>query len=225
MKKRYTNAELARLVDTRNWAALWPIVESMVKHEVKRCMQDGLDPFYVRDDLMQEAYLAAWQALPTWNAFESGLRKWVGVQVRGAVLKANSRAASGMIGGRDSGLDVVSMHAETVDGDGGDDEQGSLSGPEASMVYENPPEGFEDPAEQPEYEELLELVPAKDRDMVRRLCGLGVPAETQEEYARAEGLARDAIAKRVQRLKNKIVTKSSKTGKYAIRIPDGDDGG
>lgn len=205
MKKRYTNAELARLVDTRNWAALWPIVESMVKHEVKRCMQDGLDPFYVRDDLMQEAYLAAWQALPTWRPFESVLRKWVGVKVRSAVLNANIAVSNGMIGGRDSGLDVVSMHAETVDGgDGGDDEQGSLSGPEASIVYEKPPEGFEDPAEQPEHEELLELVPAKDRDMVRRLCGLGVPAETQEEYAMIEGIPRPTIATRLRALRKKL---------------------
>lgn len=210
--KRYTKSELAQLVDAKDWGALWPIVVPMVKHEVRCCMRSGLDPFYVREDLMQEAYLAAWKALATWNAFESSLRKWVGVQVRGYVLHAVSHGASGMVGGRDSNVAVVSMHGETAEDTGDEDEQGALSGPEASMVYENPPEGFGDPAEQPEHETLLELVPAADRDMVRRLCGLGVPAETQGEYAAALGLHRDTVTRRVRALRGYFSAISRKPG-------------
>lgn len=216
MSKKYTKAELAELVDRKDWKTLWRIVVPMVKHEVRCCMQRGLDPFYVRDDLMQEAYLAAWQALPTWNAFESGLRKWVGVKVRSAVLNANATAASGMVGSRNTGTIVVSMHGETTEEDGSDDEQGGQRGPEARMVYEDTPEGFGNPDIDIDTGRLLSHVPKEDRDMVRRLCGLGVPAETQEEYAVAEHCAVITVKKRLQALRKYFYTFSPKLVKEAM---------
>lgn len=217
--RKYTTPELAELFDRKDWATLWKIVTPMVKHAVRRCMQEGLDPFYVRDDLMQEAYAAAWEALPRWNPRLAGLQTWVRENVRIAVTDTNRRERSGMIGGRDSGPLVVSMHGETPEEDGGDDEQGVLSGPEASMVYKDPPEGFGDPSEEADdlLEDLLSQVPQEDRDMVRRLCGIGVPVETQEEYARRIGITRDAVAKRLERLRRKIaVTKNRKPANHVM---------
>lgn len=203
---RYTREQITQLYDAKEWNTLWKVViEPMVKHTVKRCMQEGLDPFYVRDDLMQEAYLAAWAALPRWNAFEGALSTWISEKVRSAVLDTNRRESSGMVGGRDANAFVTSMHGTEPDEDSSNDnEQASSIIPEASMVYKDLPEGFGDPAEDGEEERMLALVPEKDRDMVRRLCGVGVPEETQEEYAQTEGVTQTAIAKRLVRLQAKL---------------------
>ncbi len=190
--KKYATEELAQLYDKKDWATLWKIMTPMVKHAVRRCMQRGLDPYYVRDDLMQEAYLAAWAALPRWNAFEASLQKWVEENVRGAALKTNTAAANGMVGGRDSGFEVVSMHGETADDDGGDGEQELAYGPEAILAADT---------EDPTGEWLLTAVPLEDRDMVRRLAGIGVPRETQAEYATAEGISTIAVKKRMAALR------------------------
>lgn len=218
MQKRYSTDELVQLFDRKDWKTLWKIMQPMVKHAVKRCMQEGLDPFYVRDDLMQEAYLAAWEALPRWNAFEAGLQTWVRENVRGAVLKANTRESTGMIGGRDSGPLVVSMHGETSDDDGSDDEQDVLSGAEATLAYKDPPEGFGDPAEEIEdlAAALLLQVPKEDQDMVRRLCGIGVSRETQEQYAAREGTSQRTITRRVNALRKYFGVKSPKPGNHVM---------
>jgi len=217
--KKYTTDELVALYDKKDWAALWKIATPMVKHAVRRCMQRGLDPYYVRDDLMQEAYLAAWACLPRWNAFEASLQTWVLSSVRIALTDANRRVAGGMIGGRDSTIAVVSMHAEVPDADDVwcNDEQELADGIEATLTYKEAPEGFGDPAEEVDRERLLLQLPEKDRDMVRRLCGVGVPAETQSEYSAAEGLSRPAVAKRLERLRGKLdVTISRKPAKQVI---------
>lgn len=204
--RKYTTHELVQLFDKKDWSTLWKIMQPMVKHAVKRCMQEGLDPFYVRDDLMQEAYLAAWEALPRWNAFEAGLQTWVSANVRIAVTDTNRREQSGMIGGRDSGPLVISMHGEEPDDDGSEDEQGVSHAPEAMLTYKDPPEGFGDPSEEVEdlSQALLRHVPDGDRDMVRQLCGIGVPAQTQEEYAQANKTTRKAVERRIARLRNKV---------------------
>lgn len=217
MRPRYTNVELAQLYDKKDWAILWPVVTSMVKHAVRRCMQHGFDPFYVHDDLMQEAYLAAWEALPRWNAFEGSLQTWVSEKVRSAVLNANTRAATGMIGGRDSGELVVTMHGEIAEGDGGNDEQGMMQGHEARIMYDDPPEGFDDPARESEEEDWLSMVPVRDRDMVRRLCGIGVPAETQEEYSRAAGVSRRTVVGRIEALRNYFCALSRKPVNHGVK--------
>lgn len=219
MNKRYTTEELIQLFDAKDWKTLWKIMQPMVKHAVKRCMQEGLDPYYVRDDLMQEAYLAAWEALPHWDSAKAGLQTWVHQKVRSAVLDANRYEQSGMVGGRDSGPLVVSMHGESPDDDGTEDEQGVLAGPEAALVYKDPPEGFGDPGEEVDdlITDLLSRVPKEDRDMVRRLCGIGVPPETQEQYAARENIMRAAVAKRLERLRKKlIVTKSRKPANHVM---------
>lgn len=218
MKRKYSTQELVQLFDSKDWKTLWKIMQPMVKHAVKRCMQEGLDPFYVRDDLMQEAYLAAWEALPRWNAFEGGLQTWVSANVRGAVLKANTRESTGMVGGRDSGPLVISMHGESPDDDGSEDEQGVLAGPEAALIYKDPPEGFDDPSEEVEdlATALLRQVPAEDRDMVRRLCGIGVQAETQEEYARKEDISRRTVVGRLEALRKYFCAKTRKPGNHVM---------
>jgi DNA-directed RNA polymerase specialized sigma24 family protein len=209
MKRKYTTEELAKLYDTKDWETLWKIVTPMVKHAVRRCMQEGLDPHYVRDDLMQEAYLAAWEALPRWNAFEAGLQTWINQKVRSAVLNVNSRQSSGMIGGRDSGRYVVSMHGETPEEDlSSNDEQGISLAPEAWLTYTDPPEGLGDPAI--EADDLLGDVPVKHRDMIRRLCGIGVPCETEAEYAAKEGLSVRAVEERLFRLRRLFHSKRPK---------------
>lgn len=220
MKRKYSTDELVKLFDEKDWPTLWKIVTPMVKHAVRRCMQEGLDPYYVRDDLMQEAYLAAWEALPRWNAFEAGLQTWVHTNVRGAVLKANTREITGMVGGRDNGGFVVSMHGESPDDDGSDDEQGLVAAPEAVLVYKDAPEGFGDPSDEVDdfIEGLLSQVPLEDRDMVRRLCGIGMSAQTQEQYAKRIRITRAALAKRLERLRRKItVTKNRKLGNQVMK--------
>lgn len=212
MMRRYSNRELAQLWDRKDWATLWPIMVPMVKHAVRRCMQRGLDPYYVRDDLMQEAYLAAWKALPKWNAFESSLQRWIEEKVRSAVLDANRREAGGMVGGRDSAALVVSMHGETAEDDiSSNDEQGLCDGIEASLTYgDDSPEGFWDPADERLFgEQDLAAVPAKYRDMVRRLAGIGVPQESDAEYAAAEGISRMTAWRRIERLRRYLLQKST----------------
>lgn len=203
--KKHTTDELAALYDKKDWAALWKIVTPMVKHAVRRCMQHGLDPYYVRDDLMQEAYLAAWACLPKWRAFESSLQRWVTENVRSRMLHASQAAATGMVGGRESGVVVVSMHGDTPDADhiGSNDEQELPDSIEGTLVYTDPPEGFGDPAEEVDRERLLLQLPEKDREMVRRLCGVGVPAETQVEYAERIGTTRKAVERRLAYLREK----------------------
>lgn len=204
MKRKYSTEELVQLFDAKDWKTLWKIMQPMVKHAVKRCMQEGLDPFYVRDDLMQEAYLAAWESLPRWNAFEAGLQTWVSENVRGAMLKANARESSGMIGGRDNGVRIVSLHGKASREDlSSDDAQRASRAPELTAAYQNPPEGFGDPSDEADdtVEDLLSQVPEEDRDMVRRLCGIGVPAETQEEYAAAEEISVRTVKQRLADLR------------------------
>lgn len=212
MKRRYSTDELVQLFDKKDWNALWKIATPMVKHAVKRCMQEGLDPFYVRDDLMQEAYLAAWEALPRWDATKAGLQTWIRENVRIAATDTNRRERSGMIGGRDSGPLVISMHGEEPDDNGSDDEQGVLAGPEAVMVYKDPPGGFGDPSEEVDdlIADLLSRVPEEDRDMARRLCGIGVLRETQEQYAHTEGVSVGSVKMRLYRLRKTFVTFSRK---------------
>lgn len=216
--RKYTTQELVEIYDRKDWVTLWKIITPMVKHAVRRCMQEGLDPFYVRDDLMQEAYARAWEALPRWNPRLAGLQTWVRENVRIAVTDTNRRERSGMIGGRDSGPLVVSMHGETPEEDGGDDEQGVLSGPEASMVYKDPPEGFGDPNEAADdlLEDLLSQVPSEDRDMVRRLCGIKVPSETQAEYALKEGISRRTVVGRLESLRQYFCAKSQKPANHVM---------
>lgn len=220
MTKRYSTDELVQLFDAKDWKALWKIVTPMVKHAVRRCMQEGLDPYYVRDDLMQEAYLAAWEALPRWNAFEAGLQTWVSENVRGAVLKANTRESTGMVGGRDNGGHVVSMHGEAPDEDTSkDDEQGLVAAPEAVLVYKDAPKGFGDPSEEIDdlVADLLSRVPGEDRDMVRRLCGIGVSPETQEQYAVKEGVHRDTVTRRIRALRKYFSAKKRKLGNQVMK--------
>lgn len=190
--RKYTTSELAQIYDKKDWATLWKIMQPMVKYAVRRCIQEGLDPFYVREDLMQEAYLAAWECLPRWNAFESSLQRWVYQNVRRAALDENRRQSSGMVGGRDSGFDVVSMHADTADEDGSDEEQELSYGLEARLAAD---------VEDPIGEWLLKAIPAEDREMVRRLAGIGVPRETQDEYAAAEGVSLRTVNGRVSALR------------------------
>lgn len=208
MSKKYTTEELAQIYDKKDWALLWKIMEPMVKHEVRRCMQHGLiDPVYVTDDLMQEAYLAAWECLPRWNAFESGLRRWVGSCVRSAVLDAARHAAGGMVGGRDARAVVVSIHGETPEDDWmSNEEQGINSGLERVLAYEEPSEDFRDPLEIID-EGWLSKVPAADRGMVRRLAGIGCARETQAEYARRIGVSQQAVDKRITRLARLLKTR------------------
>lgn len=207
--RKYTTSELAQLYDKKDWATLWKIMQPMVKHEVRRCMQQGLiDPIYVTDDLMQEAYLAAWECLPRWNAFEAGLRRWVGGRVRSAVLDAARHAAGGMVGGRDARAVVVSIHGETPEDDWmSNEEQGINSGLERVLAYEEPSEDFRDPLELVD-EGWLREVPEKDRDMVRRLAGVGCARETQDEFAEAEGLHRDTVTRRLRALRNYFSAKT-----------------
>lgn len=209
MSKKYTTEELAQIYDKKDWALLWKIMEPMVKHEVRRCMQHGLiDPIYVTDDLMQEAYLAAWECLPRWNAFECNLASWVRPKVRGALLDANRRQGGGMVGGRDAQAVIVSIHGETPEDDWmSNEEQGINSGLERVLAYEEPSEDFRDPLELVD-EGWLSKVPEKDRDMVRRLSGIGCAQETQEEFADAEGLHRDTVTRRIRALRNYFSAKT-----------------
>lgn len=205
--RKYTNRELAQLYDKKDWGTLWTIVTPMVKHSVRRCMQEGLDPFYVRDDLMQEAYLAAWKAIPKWLAFEAGLQTWIRENVRIALTDANRRQVSGMVGGRDSGGYVVSIHGESPDADGSaDDEQGGVWGIEAALTYAEPPLDLADPAD----ELYLLVIPPKYRDMVRRLAGIGAPQETQAEYAAAAGVSVSTVELRLRQLRKYLKGKELK---------------
>jgi DNA-directed RNA polymerase specialized sigma24 family protein len=209
--RKYTNSELAQLYDKKDWAALWKIMTPMIKHAVRRCMREGFDPHFVREDLMQEAYLAAWKALPSWNAFEGGLMRWLEENVCGAILKANAREASGMVGGRDAHVVVVSMHGDTPEADhvGSNDEQELSDSIEASLAYEDPPEGLWDPADERLYgEQDLAAIPPKYRDMVRRLAGIGVPQETQAGYAVLEGIRQQSVADRVKTLQRALLKKA-----------------
>lgn len=205
--RKYTNRELAQLYDKKDWGALWKIMTPMIKHAVRRCMQDGLDPYYVREDLMQEAYLAAWKCLPKWNAFEGSLMNWVRENVRSTVLHANQREATGMVGGRESGGFVISIHGDTPEADhvGSNDEQELSDAIEATLAYADPPEGLEDPADESHFgEQELLVVPAKYRDMVRRLAGIGVPGETQAEYAAAKGIHVSTVEAHLRSLRKYI---------------------
>lgn len=215
MKRKYSTEELVKLFDDKDWPALWKIVTPMVKHAVRRCMQEGLDPYYVRDDLMQEAYLAAWEALPRWDPNKAQLQTWIDRKVRGAAINAKHRESFGMIGGRDSGSLVVSMHGVVADDE--DENAGPLA-PEASLVYEDPPEGFGDPSEEAEdlVEAFIRAAPAGDQDMLRRLCGAGVPQETQAEYADKEDIHRNTVVNRLTQIRQKLCAKTSEPVKYVL---------
>lgn len=205
--RKYTNRELAQLYDKKDWGTLWQIVTPTVKHTVWRWMREGSGSLYVSDDLVQEAYLAAWRAIPKWNAFEATLQTWIREKVRSAVADANRREChSGLIGDRDAKVTVISMHGdapEEADHTFNNDEQELSDAIEASLTYgDDPPEGLWDPADERHFgEQNLLAVPPEDRDMVRRLAGIGIPQETQAEYAVAEGISVSTVEGRFRDLR------------------------
>lgn len=191
--QRRSHAELARLHDNKNWNELWRHARPLVKLTIRKLMRRGrLDPFYVREDLYQEAQLAAWEAIPKWFPLEAKFSTWVVVNVRRAVLDHQRREAGGMVGGRDARGQTVSLYAASVDAESDDDE--SLErGLLGSLSYQDPPEGF-DPERETEHRQharvvqrALSALSRSERHLICALFGIGREQQLLTEYVRATG--------------------------------------
>lgn len=123
-----------------------------------------------------------------------------------------------MVGGRDSPTVVISMHGEVPDDDSSsNDEQGISDGIEGSLAYDDPPEGLWIPDDERLFaDQELAAIPAKYRDMARRLAGLGVPRETQAQYAAAEGVSEGVVEHRLRLLRKIFKGKAGKPANHGI---------
>jgi RNA polymerase sigma factor (sigma-70 family) len=168
-----------RAAHTRqDWRALWLDGLPLVRFTLTRMRANGelLSP--VDDDLLQEGYLAAGEAVRLWQpplgAFSTFLVSWI----RGRLLTYLNKAGSSF-----SGRAVVAgpLPDETVDGPG------------TSYAYTaSEPEGYADPLEETEATQrtahlryALGLLSATDRQLLVNLFGLDGDRWTAENYRRA----------------------------------------
>jgi RNA polymerase sigma factor (sigma-70 family) len=192
-KSRLSHAELVAARTRQDWDLLWEQAIPLAKLAVRRLMEEGLlDPYHSREDLMQDAMLAAGMAVRKWQPEKGAFSTWVMVRVRGAALDSITAAATGMVGGRRSGVTVVSMHGEGHTSYAENEEEDA----EFALEYPVVPEGLGDPAEEASnlqthshVEALIGSLPEKDADMLKRIYGLGFPKETIAQYAARERLA------------------------------------
>lgn len=190
---RLSHAELAAARQRQDWGLLWEQAIPLAKLAVRRLMEKGsLAPGQSTEDLMQDALLAAGLAVRKWQPEKGAFSTWVMARARGQVLDSLAACNSGMIGGRRSGLPVVSMHGEGSTAYEGEDDAEDA----AELQYEHTPEGLGDPLEEAARVEageqaLLRLasLPADAEELVASLYGVGRTKETVEQFARRKRLA------------------------------------
>lgn len=87
MNEKLTDAELADLRECEWWGVLWNYALPWAKYTIKQMIERGtLDPFYAREDLLQEGNLAVGNAVQTWDPAKGTLGTWVCANVRGHLL-------------------------------------------------------------------------------------------------------------------------------------------
>lgn len=185
-----------------NFEALHPEALGYVNLTLKRMIERGLmGQDQINDELVQEARLAALEACRSWQPFISTLGSWVEVKIRSTVQDHLRYAASGQIGGRDSGYPVLSENTplEQVEPDDPATLADSLSYTPVRRRHaphgEEAPEGLGNPEdeaarlqEQEIARRLVGTLTPDEQDLVRALFGIDCPQESQLEYARRQQL-------------------------------------
>lgn len=198
---------LAKARDSEDWQRLYKEAVPLARYTIRRLLQEGaLDPYYSREDLMQEASLAAFEAARTWNPIEGAFSTWISRQVRWAVAKFIGREVS---------MQTVSIHGVVRGGDGGEDELVDF-GVESKLQYKIPPGSFEDPATQFEALDqlrltkrlLLRLRNPMDIEMLVALYGLNGETKTHEQYAQERGIPIHKLRQRLRKVLKFLATQS-----------------
>jgi len=194
MKLNHDELMLAR--KTESWETLWLQAVPLARLTVRRLKEHGtLDPSYLNEDLLQDALLAAGEAIRSWDPRKGRFSTWVMAYTRGTLLKKVASAATGMVGGRDNGYFVTSMHGWQDTSNALELDESTEFGAEATLAYEEPPEGFRDPCEEvvlmqekEQLAQLLQRLPQKYSEMLSCVYGIDGLAETQEEYSKRKGI-------------------------------------
>lgn len=203
---KLTKADLKAAYARQDWHTLWLAAMPLGKLTVRRLMEQGrLDPSHASEDLLQDAMVAAGESVRLWIPEQGAFSTWVVSYVRRRVLNSIQAATTGMVGGRKKGVHVVSMHGSPEEENTFQEDEPQEVGIEAALVYDNPPDGFRDPAEEADVlkngsltERLLALIPEDDEELVRSLFGVKQTKETQRKYARRNGLTQPEVHRRLE---------------------------
>lgn len=197
-----TKADLKAAHARKDWQTLWLAAMPLVKLAMRRLMERGyLDPSHSSEDLLQDAAVAAGETVRLWDPAKGAFSTWVMLRVTEKVRNSAQAANTGMIGGRQNGLPVVSLQ-ELASEENCLDEDGILEcGQEESLVYADPPEGFGSPEEAAIKQDQAELAAwivasasPTDADLLQHIFGLGgVPQMPQAQYARHIGVLRSTV--------------------------------
>lgn len=184
---KLTKAELLAAHVRRDWQTLWTAAIPAAKYAVWRMLRKGhLHTSRVEEDVTQDALLAAGQAVRLWNPAKGALSTWVVTYVQQKLLNGMRTARADMVGGRESGLPVVSMHEEEIE-----------------FAYDDPPEGFNTPEKEVEKQQAAERVaavlkgmPDDSAELVKCLYGIGQRREGWAQYAARKGISLRTVATR-----------------------------
>jgi DNA-directed RNA polymerase specialized sigma24 family protein len=217
---RLTSDELKALREKEDWQALWAYAVSWVKYVATTIKTNE------REDMIQDALLVVGKAVPKWDPAKSQFPTYVRRVAKNAML--NHVYSKTYRAERTAALDV-----EDLDTD---------SGPMAGMGFtygdtNYTPQGFGDPVSEIGREFAAESVEHFFKELdnlmalaLREIFGLPVLDEQEEErytleVARANGLTRDAIAHRMEKLQEaarktqsqRYTSKTQPEGKAAHR--------
>jgi RNA polymerase sigma factor (sigma-70 family) len=194
--RKLSHEDLRAARDRQDWNTLWLQSIPLVKFSIKKMMSEGeVDPFWAREDLLQEGMLAAGLAVRSWDTIEGAFSSWVTLKVRGHLLDHLNRNATNGMGGKDADVTVASLHeiahrteeSETTRQD--------------ELAYDvevfAPPETA---AEAAALRRLMVRLTSAEADVVARTFGLGgAEPQSLREVAEHYGVSHVMLRKRLKR--------------------------
>ncbi len=211
-----TKEQLVAARAAQDWTTLWEAAIPLAKLTVRRLMEYGdLDPAHSTSDLMQDALLAAGEAVRLWEPEKGAFSTWIPAYAKRRILNSIQAAATGMVGGRQNGLFTVSMHGEPRVENPFRQDENRDSGIEACLVYEENPEGLRDPSVEAEVldfvqlvRQMLESLEPEEAEMLKCLFGIGGLTETRESYAKHEGIPLRSLERKLAETLKKLAGSS-----------------
>lgn len=202
----------------QDWSTLWLAAIPLAKLSLKRLMEQGrLDPVHIGGDLLQDALLAAGEAVRLWQPDKGAFSTWVMAYIRRRALNSIQAASTGMVGGRQHGPLVASLHGVHREDTLFHEDETQDSGVEALLTYEDPPQGLRDPAEeagalqaQEWVAAALDALDADDIELVSSLYGIGLARQTLREYATRRGRRLGGVYVQLKRVLNSLQVRLNK---------------
>lgn len=237
MSIRLSHTELAAAHGRADWALLWRHAIPLVKLTVGRLVRSKTVKGADLDDVMQQGYLAGWQAVSDWPVIECAFSTHIANRVRWALLEFLGGAGNHGIGSHVQRSVVMSLEdSRDVNNNGShrrgpgadptedDADDGSFNdGLTYSGVLRNTggtdgigyvPAGFADPSVEAEKLEAAAKISAamgvltpEERDITAALYGIGCARVTQEAYVARTGIGRSTLNRRLSSAKQKMAQK------------------